>query len=273
MATQSAVFTFALPEDTETDQLIIHSAATETGTYSIDTTVSYEYGTTQYEYDALDDVTWYKIQFNNSVDSETGPISDAVYGGSFSNASPFLAVSTSTDGANYATTQDVYDYSTLTTADVTQARVSQALRRARAVIDLRTAELNLSRFTKTFNTDTSRKKFNATLRIVKEAEINIALGNVYRGLSDDLVMDRLRGALSGDADESGAVSIGQTSLSAASGLTDPRHMAELGALANRYLSIGSAMINALQPSSVRLHPCDPDCATQSPKFKYPFSGF
>ena len=169
------------------------------------------------------------------------------------------------------TATNVYEYSNLTTADVSLSRVSQALRRARAVIDLKTSALNLDRFIKTFDTDTSRKKFNATLRIVKEAEINIALGNVYRGLSDDLVMLRLRTTLSGGGDESSAVSIGQTALAASSGLANPRHMSELNALANRYLSIGAAMLNALQPTSVRLH--HEGEFVSSPKFKYPFNGF
>jgi hypothetical protein len=268
MATQSATFTFALPEDVDSDQLVILEATTKAGTYSTVATISYEYGTTVYEYDSLDDTRWYKVKFSNSTDSEDGPISDPVYGGDFANAAPFLAISTKYDGANYATIQDVYDYSSLTTSDVSTGRVSQALRRARAVIDLKTADLDLDRFTMTFNSDTSRKKYNATLRIVKEAEINIALGNVYRGISDDLVAMRLREALVG-TDESGAVHIGQTSLSTASGL-DPRHMAEMNALANRYLSIGAAMLNALQPPTIRVHS---ESWGPLPKFKYPFNGF
>lgn len=272
MATQSAVLTFALPEDESSDQLLIKESTTKDGIYSTVETASYEYGTAQYEFDSLDDTKWYKIQFNNTADSETGPESDPVYGGMFSNASPFLAVSTSTDGANYATTENVFEYSTLTTSDVTAARVSQALRRARAVIDLKTSDLNLNRFTKTFNTDTSRKKFNATLRIVKEAEINIALGNVYRGLSDDLVVARLRDAISGADVSSTSVSIGQTSLSGKSGLANPQHMVELNALANRYLSIGAAMLNSLQPPSIRLHATD-DEIVRSPRFTYPFNGW
>lgn len=270
MATQSAIFTFALPEDVDSDQLLIHSSASKTGTYSLDTTVDYEYGASTYEYDLLDDTTWYKIQFNNSTDSETGPLSDPVYGGDFSKASPFLAVSTQYDGAQYATIQDVYDYSTLHLEDVTPERVSQALRRARAVIDLKTADLNLDRFTRTFNTDTSRKKFNATLRIVKEAEINITIGNVYRGISDDLVMNRFREALAGTL-ESNSVAIGQTALSGTAGIANPRHIAELNGLANRYLAIGSAMINALQPPTVHIHATDDDMKS-SPKFKLPFNG-
>lgn len=271
MATQSAILKFALPEDENSDQMRIYSSSTEKGTYSLDTTVSYEYGDSTYEYDSLDDTKWYKIQFLNSTDNETGPMSDAVYGGKFNDAAPFLAVSTAYDGANYATTKDVYDYCTLTTSDVTTARVSQALRRARAVIDLKTADLNLDRFTRTFNTDTSRKKFNATLRVLKEAEINIAIGNIYRGLADDLIMKRMRDALADNNNEKTAVTIGQTSLAQGAGLVNPRHVAELNNLANRYLAVGAAMLNALQPPSIRIH-FEGEWIT-SPRFKYPFNGY
>ncbi len=274
MATVSAVFTFALPEDTDTNKLLISESSTKDGTYSTFTNYTYEYGTTTQEEDALDTTKWYKIQFTNTNDSEDGPLSEAVYGGDFNDASPFLAISSKYDGADYASTQDVYDYSTLTTTDVTQARVSQALRRARAVIDLKTADLNLDRFTRTFATDTSRKKYNATLRVIKEAEINIALGNIYRGLSDDLVMLRMRDAVSGNSSDSQSVSIGQTSLSGSSGLANPRHMAELNGLANRYLAIGAAMIDSLQPVSIRLHPQDSEGVfVRSPRFTYPFNGW
>lgn len=271
MATQSAVFTFALPEDTDTDQLLIKSSSTKEGTYSTDATVTYEYGTTTHEYDSLDDTKWYKVQFNNSSDSETGPDSDPVYGGDFSKASPFLAVSTTYDGAHYATNQDVYDFSSLTTADVTTARVSQALRRARAIVDLRTADLNLSRFTKTFDTDPARKKYNATLRIIREAEINIALGNIYKGLADDLLMKNMRDAIAGTESSFTSVSIGATGISEGAGLGNLVHVGQLKNLSDRYFNVGAALLTAIQAPSVRLHFTED--FVRSPKFKYPFNGY
>ena len=270
MATQSAVFKFALPEDEDSDQLLIYSSATKAGTYSLATTVSYEYGDSTYEYDSLDDITWYKVKFNNTTDSEAGPLSDPVYGGDFAKASPFLAVSTGTDGAHFATTSDVYDYCTLTTADVKTTRVSQALRRARAIIDLRTAELDLDRFKRDWDTDVTRKKFNATLRILKEAEINIALGNIYRGLADDLIADRMRDALAGNAG-GGSLSIGDTSLSDPNSLANTASMRALNRLADRYLGVGAAMLASIQPTSIRLH-VESDFR-QAPRFRYPFNGY
>lgn len=267
MATVSATLTFSLPEDVDSDQLLIYSSTTKTGTYSLVATVSYEYGTISYELDTLDTTKWYKVKFNNSVDAEAGPLSDAVYGGDFDKASPFLAVSTTTDGANYATVNDVYDYANLTTQDVTSSKISKALKRARAVIDLRTAELDLDRFS-LWSTEVARKKYNATLRILREAEINIALGHLYRGLADDDVIQRLRDSntLGG-----GAVSIGATSI-ADDNERDTANTVELNRIGNRYLTIGAAMLTQLQPSSIRLTDQDPS-GTRFPRFKYPFNGY
>lgn len=271
MATQSAVLTFALPEDTDSDQLLIYWSATKDGTYALATTVAYEYGTTTYEYDALEDIKWYKVQFNNSTDSETGAISDPVYGGDFSKSSPFLALSTTYDGANYATNQDVYDYSNLTTTDVTIARVSQALRRARAIVDLRTSDLDLDRFTRTFSTDVARKKYNATLRIVREAEINIALGNVYKGLADDLLMQNFREAKAGTDTSFQSVSIGQSAIAEGGGLSNLVHVGQLKNLSDRYFNVGAALLSAIAAPSVRLH-VEEDFV-RSPRFKLPFNGY
>lgn len=271
MATQSAVFTFALPEDENSDQLLIKSATSKTGAYSTDSTVTYAYGTTSYEYDSLDDTKWYKIQFNNSSDSETGPESEPIFGGDFSNASPFLAISTGTDGANFASTQDVFDYCSLTSEDVSLARVSQSLRRARAVVDLRTAELDLDRFTRSFDSATSRKKHNATLRILKEAEINIALGNLYRGVADSLIVKSMRDARDGTEESVESLSLGSTSLSGGTNVNNPTHAAYLATLGDRYFQVGSAMLAAIQPTSIELRYTPLDSA-QSPKFKLPFNG-
>lgn len=271
MATQSAVFTFALPEDTDSDQLLIKSSTTKDGTYSTDATVSYEYGDTTYEYDSLDDTKWYKIQFNNSTDSETSPDSEAVYGGDFDKSKLFLAVSSLYDGANFASTQDVLDYSNLTLSDVTSGDVSTALRRARAVVDLRTADMNLDRFTRTFDTDPARKKYNAALRIVKEAEILIALGNLYRGMVDDLVVRNMRNDLAGTEAPSQSVQIGPTSVSEGGTSAATRTLQDLLFLAENYNVQGLRLLGSLKPPSIRLHRSGD--FVESPRFTLPFNGF
>jgi hypothetical protein len=268
MATVNATFVFGLPEDIDTDQLLIYTSATETGTYTLDSTVPYVYGTSTYELADADDLTWYKIQFNNSITSKLGPLSEPVYGGNFDQTKPFLAVSTGSDGANYATQEDVYRYAGLTPQDVSRARVSQALRRARAIVDFRTAELNLERFTMTFDTDPARKKFNATMLIVREAEINIALGNVYRGMADDKIVE----SMTDPTKTKPSVSIGSTSIGEEASSNDTEHATVLLEIANRYLAIGASMLASIQPTSVRLHAQD-DGYVKSPRFKLPFNGY
>lgn len=268
MATQTATFIFALPENEDSDQLHIYEGNSETTATTQVATPSYSYGTTTYEYTSLDDTKWYTIRFYDSTTTVHGPRSKAVFGGDFSLADPFLAVSTGTDGAQFATVQDVYDYSTLTATEVSRARVSQALRRGRAVIDLRTVELDLDRFTRTWDTAASRKKWNAQLRVLREAEINIALGNVYRGMSDDLVIDGLN-----DTDDlNTSLSIGQTSIGFPGSASRLEHVAQLLKLGDRYLAEGMRLLGDLQPNSVRIH-AEPDDQTRSPRFRLPFNGF
>jgi hypothetical protein len=67
------------------------------------------------------------------------------------------------------------------------------------------------------------------------------------------------------------MALGQSSIAEAGGLGNTQHMAELNVLANRYLSVGAAMLSSIQPSSIRLHATD-DENVQSPKFIFPFNG-
>lgn len=267
MTTQSAVIAFSLPEDANSDYMYIYSSSTEDGSYSLATSVSYEYGTTKYEYDSLNDTLWYKIRFYNSSDNEFGPYSDPVYGGDFEAAAPFLAVSTTTDGANYANATDVYRYSHLTSEDVSISEVSRALKSARARIDYRTAEMGLSRF-EIFDTETARRKYNATLRLIKEAEINIALSVIYTNLSDDLIIENMRGS---SGSEAGTVTIGSTSVSGDSLAERNESTLYLAALAARYAAQGEDILSSLDTNSVRL--VGYDYTVRVPRFKYPFNGW
>lgn len=267
MTTQSAVLTFSLPEDPNSDFLQIYSSASKNGSYTLGATVDYQYGTTKYEYDSLDDATWYKIQFYNSNDNESSPISEPVYGGDFSSAAPFLAVSTTTDGANYATTTDVYEYSHLTTADVATSEISRALRTARARIDYRTSEMGLDRF-EVFESDVARRKYNATLRLIKEAEICFTLSVVYTNLSDDLIISNMRG---GDDSTAGGVSIGSVSVQGDSLAQKNESTLYLAALSARYAAMGDDILSSLATNSIRL--VYQDLGLRSPKFRYPFNGW
>jgi len=248
MATKHAVFTFALPEDPDSNFLRIYDADTETGAYTqVGVDITYDYGTISYEFEDLNESKWYKIQFYESVDDQLGPLSEAVDGANFSDrGSLFLAISTSTDGANYASTDDVYEYSGLLTTDVESTRVSQALRRSRSIIDLRTAEMGLDRFLNTFSTSVSRKKYNASLRVLKEAEICFALSMVYSGLSDDKIMEGIRGENAVIEN----VSIGESSISQDTGAMGSRSYTYFSALSLKYGNIGTSLLAMLESSSI-----------------------
>jgi len=244
-----AKLTFALPEDTDSNYLQIWSAATKDGVYSqVGSDIAYSYGTTTYEFTTLSTTTWYKIRFYNLSETAYGPYSEPVYGGDWEESTqPFLAVSTTSDGANYATIQDVFDYSGLTSSDVPEARVSQALRRSRAIVDLKTADMGIDRFMYSFSSDTSRRKYNAALRVIKEAETCFALGMVYRGLSDDEVIDGIR-----STEKLGSVAVGSTSITVDRSKKGIENSAYFSRLAQKYTLVGVSMLELLSPTSIPL---------------------
>jgi len=267
MSTQVATFTFSLPEDVNANRLDIYASTTESGSYGLVYSADYEYGTTSYEYSAMDDIYWYKIQFVNTTTNATGPYSEPVFGGMFNAHAPFLAVSSSWDGANYATTQDVYDYSDLTSDDVSTSKVSKALRRARAQIDYRTSEMGIDRFDN-FDDDTARRKFNASLQILKEAEICLALYQMYTNLSDNIIIRNMRDGVGSIA---GSISIGDTSISGDSLAERSENIIYLATLADRYYQMAERLLAQLDQNTVRL--LSTDWITRAPRFRYPFNGW
>lgn len=267
MANINATITFALPENMDTDLLELHGAVTKDGTYVLQEQAEYQYGVTSFTPTNIEDNLWYKIRFIDTANGTVGPFSDAVWGGSFTSSSPFLAVSSMYDGANYANTQDVYDYSGLTSEDVSSSRVSAALRRARAVIDYRTSEMDFARFEQ-FDNDTARRKYNASLRILKEAEINIALGNLYQNMSDDRIIANTR---EGVSSSSSSVSVGDTTIAGDDIADRNESMMFLAALAGRYYAQGEMLLSSLDTNSVRL--AYTSLTTRIPKFRFPFNGW
>lgn len=267
MATFSTTITFSLPEDTGSNILELHEASSKNGSYGLRESTDYEYGITSFYATELDDAKWYKIRFVNTNDNIYSPYSDAVFGGTYAAAAPFLAVTSSTDGANYATVQDVYDYANLTPEDIASFRVSSALKRARAVIDFRTQEMDFERFAE-FDTDTARRKYNASLRILKEAEINIALGNLYQNLSDDRIIQNMRENASAKV---GTVTIGNTSIGGDDLADRNESILFLATLSSRYFAQGEILLSSLDTNSVRL--TSYDLAVRVPKFRYPFNGW
>jgi len=267
MAIFNTTITFSLPDDPGATRLDLYESSSKDGSYSLKTTTLYEYGITSFYATELDDSKWYKIKFVNVSENTTGPFSEPVFAGTYVAAAPFLAVSSTTDGANYATVQDVYDYANLTPEDIVTTRVSSALRRARATIDFRTAEMDFQRFND-YDSDTARRKYNASLRIIKEAEINIALGNLYQNLSDDRIIENMR--LNSSA-KVGSISIGDTTIGGDDLADRNESILFLATLSSRYFAQGEILLSSLDTNSVKL--VGYDLAVRVPKFRYPFNGW
>lgn len=263
----NTTISFSLPDDTGSSRLDLFEADSKDGNYALRTSADYQYGITSFYATDLDDARWYKVQFVNVSNNTRSPISEAVFAGTYVAAAPFLAVSGPTDGANYATVQDVYDYANLTPEDISTSRVSSALRRARATIDFRTSEMDLERFND-FDFDTARRKYNASLRIIKEAEINIALGNLYQNLSDDRIIANMR---ENSSSKVGSISIGDTTIGGDDLADRNESILFLATLSSRYFAQGEILLSSLDTNSVKL--VGYDLAVRVPKFRYPFNGW
>ena len=161
----------------------------------------------------------------------------------------------------------MYNYANLNSEDISSSRVSAALRRARAVIDFRTSEMTLDRFND-YDTDTARRKYNASLRLIKEAEINIALGNLYQSLSDDRIIQNMRENSSAKV---GSVSIGDTTIGGDDLGDRNESILFLATLSSRYFSTGEMLLSNFETNSVKM--TGYDLSQRVPRFKYPFNGW
>lgn len=267
MALFNATITFGLPDNTGSDVLQIHESTSKNGTYSLKISTNYQYGITDFYAVELNDARWYKIRFYNSESEIYSPFSEPVYGGTWTAAAPFLAISSASDGANYATTEEVYEYANLTTEDISASRVSAALKRARSLIDLRTSEMDFGRFND-FDDDTARRKYNATLRIIKEAEINFALASIYQNLCDDRIIENMRENASSKV---GSISIGGVSIGGDDLADRNESLVFLRELSARYEATAEKLLANFDTNSVKL--TGYDLAVRVPKFRYPFNGW
>ena len=264
----NATLTFSVPEDTGSDYIQLYSASTKTGSYSqVGSDISYTYGSTTYEYEDIDSTTWYKIRFYNSSDDQYGPYSDPIYGGDWaSNTKPFLAVSTTTDGANYATILEVRDFSGLDSDIVSDARISQALRRSRAIVDIKTSEMGFDRFYN-FESSVQRRKYNASLRIVKEAEINYALGMLYRGMIDDKIIAGIK-----NINPPTQITIGATSITKQDASNDSNSYRQIERLSLLYTQRATTLLAMIQPGNINISYRDPQYRwSYGPRFLWPDS--
>jgi len=246
--TRRAVLVFSLPDDPDSDYLQLYSASSETGTYTqVGSDIEYGYGTTTYEIDDFDTTLWYKIRFRNSSENTVSPYTEPVYGGDLDNKGEgFLAISSTADGINYASIQDVYDYSGLSPNDIDSSKVSIALKRARAYIDLTVSEMDLSKYTNTFDSNTAKRKWNAMLRIIKEIEICIALGHLFRIIADNIMLD------DSDSPKFQSISIGGASISADLGSDGSNATFNYQRISNNYFTYAGGLLRTIRPTTIRI---------------------
>jgi len=245
MATITAVFLYGIPDDKDTDVVRILESSTEAGTYTTVSSEAYVYGQKATEYDAADSTKWYKIQFYSSTTNVAGPISDPVYGGDYDKSKPFFAISTSFDGAGYATVAELMEQSKLGPQDVSSANCAKALKVSRAYLDLIMDSQGVNKYSRHFVMDDARRKYNAQLELIKQVEIKFALSMLYKDLADDKVMNVIRDPKT----KFDSVSIGQTSLSQTE--SNELKFAEfLDTQSQRYNSQATALLQTLLPTSI-----------------------
>lgn len=247
MAIVKGVFVHSIPEDANADILRILESSTENGSYTVTGSYEYIHGYRTVEHNAIDTLKWYKIEFYNSSDGTVSARSDAIYGGDYDKSKPFVALSTTFDGAGFATASELYSFSHLTEEDVSVSEVQRKLKMSRSFIDLVTETQDIDKFSRIYTADIARRKYNAYLNIVKRAEISYALALIYRDLADDIVMRNFRN----DHPDLDGVSIGQTSISLSE--SNDIQLAEyLESKSQSYGQQAISIIQSLLPTSIPL---------------------
>lgn len=223
---------YQIPDSSAYNQIIVYDSATETGAYSLVESLAYVYPTRATEYDSIDTTKWYKIRFYDSVNAVYSPYSQAFFGGQYDNETPFACITTTFDGGGFATVSGFYNVTNIDNTQVPVGDVATALRTARAYIDLITNDQSPYKYSRDWNTDISKRKYNAQIELIRSSEIYFAAALVYQDMADDRTLAGLSGTIStltipADLDAStivpysavtpsttaGNISIGQTSIS------------------------------------------------------------
>jgi hypothetical protein len=254
-----AVLTFSLPEDKQSDIFTLYKASTEDGEYAEEAVLPYRYGETSKVIEDIDEAEWYKVQISNSVTDYTTPLSDPIFGGDFATrTSPFLAISTTYDGANYASTSEVYAISGLTTDEVSVVETQKILRATRAYVDVRLDEIGMQSFRLRYNPDISRRKYNGHFRVVREVEIYLAISTIMNKLANESQLALARQDDSRLEDEGSLVniSIGGTSLNISPDNIENRiitRTAIFSELATKYAQSAMALFSSIMPNTLDVY--------------------
>jgi hypothetical protein len=247
MPTYSGYLFTGVPEyGKNADTLLVYTSDSSSGSFTVEEALGYTFPTKVTEYN-IDSTKFYKIAYSNSTTGYLTPQSDAVDGSTILKSAPGLEISSTADGAPFATAQNVYDRSNMTEADVSTADVNYALSVARAFIDLKLSSISINRFS-SFPTQTAQRKFNAMARLMRDAELNYALSLVYRHMADDKILTNL----TANTKTSNSVSVGQTSIAGIEGGDSLTTANYFDALSIRYLGYATDLMNTLVPNYVPL---------------------
>jgi hypothetical protein len=118
---------------------------------------------------------------------------------------------------------------------------------ARAKVNLITADQELDKYTNLYDTDVANRKYNASLQVMKDAEIYFALGLMYRYLGDAQA-EKVINDTTDNSSES--ISIGLTSISTASG--DKRNASTklFDDRAKSYDALAMSILSAILPNGI-----------------------
>jgi len=246
MATFSGYFLTGLPDNTKANQLLIYTGSTASGVFSLADTISYSYPNKTTAY-TIDDTLFYKVAFSESATGWQSPQSEAIAGSQILGSAPSLAITSGSDGATYSTVDDVYAISNLTQEQVPAADVEYAITIARSFIDLKTSSLSINRFS-AFGNEVAKKKYNATLKILKDVEINFALSLIYRNLADDAIMNNITEGIG----SSSSISVGQTSIGGIESSDSTTIATYLDSLSARYSAYATSLLDTIIPNYVPL---------------------
>ena len=211
MAIYSGYLMTGIPVNQEVNQLNVSSSDTSSGVFTFVESIEYVFPSRVTEFE-VDSTKFYKVQFENTNDGYKTPYSDATAGSAILESAPVLEVSSSNDGSPFATVQDVYSRSNLTSNDISEDDISYSLGVARSFIDIRLSSISRNRY-RDFSSDVQTRKYNALLRLIKDVEINYALSLVYKHMADDKIMQNV----TNNVKTSAGISVGQTSITGIEG--------------------------------------------------------
>ena len=195
MAIVKRFVSYKIPENYGYTKIELWESATETGSFALLNSTTYDYPGRATEYDMLDTVKYYKIRFKNEAESRYSPYTDTFFGGHFDDKEGFAQITTTYDGAGYSTPTQFYATTTLNSDQVGLSNVQDALYTARAFMDVLLDDQGPQKYYVNDNTETSKRKFNAELELTRKAEIYFAAGLIYNDMADDKVMEALSGSI------------------------------------------------------------------------------